>query len=211
MEVTNVAEEQKSAGGWLLLLLALAPWVLYAVATGGNHWPAATVGGAILCLVYLGVLGRRTTVKLMDWTTLAYFVAAAVIMIGLRAAAFPVYHVVVIWSFFAAAAWASIALGKPFTYAYAREQTPPEFWENPLFHRINWILAFFWAGLFTVNVGFAAIGAAIGGNLGKLVPGFLLPTGLLIFGLVFSKRFPDRYMARVQIAPDGTISRVRTA
>ncbi len=31
----------------------------------------------------------------------------------------------------------------------------------------------------------------IGGNFGKLVPGFLLPTALLIFGFVLSKRFPD--------------------
>ncbi len=205
-----MAEEQKSAGGWLALL-ALAPWVVYGVAAGGNHWSAATGGGAVLCLIHLGVLSRRSTVKLMDWTALAYFIAAAIIMIGLRSAAFPVYHVVVIWSCFAAAAWASIAIGRPFTFAYAREQAPPEFWDNPLFHRINWILAFFWAGLFSVNVGFAAIGVAIGGNFGKLVPGFLLPTALLIFGFAFTKRFPDRYMARVQIAPDGTISRARTA
>jgi len=206
-----VAEAQKSTNGWLLFALALAPWVLYGVAAGGNHWAAATIGGAFLCLIYLATLARRTTVKLMDWTTLAYFVAAAIVKVGLRSAAFSIYHVVVIWSFFALAAWGSIALGRPFTLAYAREQSPPEFWDNPLFHRINWILAFFWAGLFTVNVGFAAIGAALGGNFGKLVPGFLIPTALLIFGFAFSKRFPERYMARVQIAPDGTISRVRTA
>lgn len=194
-----------------MFLLAVAPWVVYGVAAGGNHWPVATVGGAILCLVYLGVLSRRTTVKLMDWTTLAFFIAAAIVMVGLRSAVFPVVHVVVIWSFFAIAAWASIALGNPFTYAYAREQAPPEFWNNPLFHRINRLLAFFFAGLFSVNVGFAVIGVIIGGNFGKLVPGFLLPTALLIFGFAFSKRFPDWYMARVQIAPDGSISRARSA
>jgi hypothetical protein len=37
----------------------------------------------------------------------------------------------------------------------------------------------------------------VGGNLGKLVPGFLIPTGLLIYGFIFSKRFPMRYVARV--------------
>jgi len=29
------------------------------------------------------------------------------------------------------------------------------------------------------------------------VPGFLIPTGLLIYGFVFSARFPMRYVARV--------------
>jgi hypothetical protein len=58
-------------------------------------------------------------------------------------------------------------------------------------------MTLFWCGLFSVNVGFGAIAAMVGGNLGKLVPGFLIPTGLLIFGFSFSKRFPTRYVARV--------------
>jgi hypothetical protein len=206
-----MAEERKSSGGIWLGVLALMPWLVYGFASGGNHWRVATAGGMLVCVAYLAVLGRRTTVKLMDWTMLGFFATATVIMVGLHSAEFPIYHVVVIWSFFATAAWISIALRQPFTYAYAREHSPPEFWDNPIFHRVNWILAFFWAGLFSVNVGFAAIGVEVGGNFGALVPGFLLPTALLIFGFMFSKRFPDFYMARIQIAPDGSISRARGA
>lgn len=205
-----MAQEQQSSGGRWLVVLALMPWLVYAFASGGNHWRVATAGGMLVCLVYLRVLARRSTVKLLDWTTLGFFAVATIIMVGLRSVEFPIYNVVIIWSFFAVAAWLSIASRRPFTYAYAREQSPPEFWDNPLFHRINWILAFFWAALFSVNVGFAAIGVAVGGNFGKLVPGFLLPTALLIFGFVFSKRFPDLYMAHVQIGPDGSISRARS-
>ncbi|HVA40719.1 MAG TPA: hypothetical protein VNF49_08650, partial [Candidatus Binataceae bacterium] len=141
-----MAEEKKSPG-ISLAALAFAPWLVYGAAAGGNHWRAATGGGLILCLVDLAVLSRRGTVKLMDWTALAYFATASIIMIGLRSAAFPIYQVVVIWSFFAAVAWASVALGQPFTFAYAREQAPPEFWDNPIFHRINWILTLVWCGL----------------------------------------------------------------
>ena len=103
----------------------------------------------------------------------------------------------IIWSFYAVAGWASIALGLPFTAAYAREEQPPEVWDLPIFHRLNRIMTLFWCGLFSVNVGFGALAVLVGGNLGKLVPGFLIPTGLLIYGFVFSARFPMRYVARV--------------
>jgi hypothetical protein len=191
-----VAEEKKSSGK-LMTLLAFLPWLVYIFASAGNHWGVATVGGTIMCVVYLVALSRQTTVKLMDWTTLAYFVAASMLMIGLHSTALPTYQVMVIWSFYAVAAWASVVVGKPFTAAYAREEQPPEAWDLPIFHRLNWIMTLFWCGLFSVNVGFGAIAAMVGGNFGRLVPGFLIPTGLLIYGFAFSKRFPMRYVARV--------------
>jgi hypothetical protein len=136
----------------------------------------------------------------MDLTTLAFFVTASILMIGLHSTILPVYQVMIIWSFYAVAAWASIAVGEPFTAAYAREEQPPEVWDLPIFHRLNRIMTLFWCGLFSVNVGFGAIAVMVGGNLGRLVPGFLIPTGLLIYGFVFSKRFPMRYVARVNAA-----------
>lgn len=191
-----MAQEKKSPGK-LIALLASLPWLLYSFAAVSNHWGVATAGGTIMCLVYLALLRRWTTIKLMDWTALAYFVTASILMIGLRSTALPVYQVMVIWSFYAVAGWASVAVGRPFTAAYAREKQPREVWDLPIFHRLNWIMALFWCGLFSVNVGFGVIAAMVGGNLGRLVPGFLIPTGLLIYGFVFSQRFPMRYVARV--------------
>jgi len=195
----SVAEEKKYSSK-LIALLAFLPWFVYIFASSGNHWGVATAGGTIMWLVYLAVLSRQTTIKLMDWTTLAFFVTASILMIGLHSTILPVYQVMIIWSFFAVAGWASIAVGEPFTAAYAREEQPPEVWELPIFHRLNRIMTLFWCGLFSVNVGFGVIAVMVGGNLGKLVPGFLLPMGLLIYGFVFTKRFPMRYVARVNAA-----------
>jgi hypothetical protein len=180
----------------IVTLLAFLPWVIYIFASAGNHWALATAGGAFMCLVYLAMLRRHSTIKLMDWTMLVFFVSASVLMIGLHSTALPVYQVMIIWSFYAVAGWASVAMRMPFTTAYAREEQPPEVWELPIFRRINWILTLFWCGLFSVNVGFGAIAAMIGGNFGKLVPGFIMPTALLIFGFVFSARFPIYYVQR---------------
>jgi intracellular septation protein A len=189
--------EDKKLSGVVIGLMAFGPFVLYGFASGANHWRVATGGGLILCLVFIAVrLRHRIPVRLMDWTGLGFFAIASVLAIGLHSAAFPIYNVVVIWSCFAVAAWSSIAIGHPFTAAYARENTPPEFWVHPVFIRLNLVMTLVWCGLMTVNVGFAVTGVVIGGNFGKLVPGFALPTALLIAGFVFNSRFPARYLAR---------------
>lgn len=195
--------EQKKPSGAATGLIAFLPWLLYGLGSATNHWQVATGGGLILCLVYLAVLRRRgISIKLMDWTMLTVFMIGSVLMIGLRSTRFPVYNAVVIWLCFAAAAWSSAVIGRPFTIAYAREKAPSEFWDKPLFLRLNLLMSLLWCGLMTVNVGFAAIGVVIGGNIVRPVLGFAVPNSLLIFGFVFNSRFPPRYLARAGYQPD---------
>jgi intracellular septation protein A len=192
--------EQKKSSGFASGLLTFAPWILYGFASGFNHWRVASGGGLILCIVSLGAMrSRGVSIKLMDWTMLTFFVIASVLTIGLRSTTFPVYNAVVVWSCFALAAWGSVAIGRPFTAAYARENAPPEFWSNPIFVRLMWIMTLVWCGLMTVNVGFAAIGVIIGGKLAPPLFGFAMPTVLLICGFVFNSRFPADYLARAGV------------
>ncbi len=44
----------------------------------------------------------------------------------------------------------SMAIGKPFTLQYAREQVAREHWRNPVFLKINWVLTTIWAILMIV-------------------------------------------------------------
>jgi small-conductance mechanosensitive channel len=44
----------------------------------------------------------------------------------------------------------SMAIGRPFTLQYAREEVPPEKWSHPMFLKINWILTSAWAVLMIV-------------------------------------------------------------
>jgi hypothetical protein len=191
--------EAKKIPGWLIPTFAFLPWLVYVFASGSNHWGVATVGGLVACVPYLAILARRSTIKLMDWTTVAFFVAASAFAIE-HSEVLAKYQVMIIWSFFAVAGWISMVVSRPFTVAYAREEQPPEVWDLPVFHRLNHLLTLFWCGLFTVNVGMGAIAVMVGGNFGRLVPGFLIPTALLIYGLVFSRRFPPRYVQRVNAA-----------
>ena len=184
----------------LVALFAFLPWLVYIFASAGQNWAIATAGGAVTCVMYLALLRRHSTIKLMDWTTLAFFLTASILMIGLHSTTLPEYQVMIIWSFYAVAGWASVVMQAPFTTAYAKEEQPPEVWELPIFRRINWLLTFFWCGLFSVNVGFGAAAAMVGGNFGKLAAGFIMPTALLIFGFIFSARFPIYYIQRANAA-----------
>jgi len=178
-------------------VMAFAPWILYGFASGFNHWRIASGGGLILVLAYLAAMIRRDiSIKLPDWVTLSFFVIASVMMIGLRSTTFTVYSAVVVWACFAGAAWGSVVLGHPFTAAYARENAPPEFWEHPVFNRLNLLMTLVWCGLMTVNIGFAVIGVIVGGNLAKPLLSYALPMALLVSGFVFNGRFPARYLAR---------------
>jgi len=97
-----VAEEKKYSSK-AIALFAFLPWLVYIFASAGNHWGVATAGGMIMCLVYLSVLSRQATIKLMDWTTLAFFVTASILTIGLHSNVLATYTVMIIWSFFAVA------------------------------------------------------------------------------------------------------------
>jgi hypothetical protein len=44
----------------------------------------------------------------------------------------------------------SLAIGRPFTLQYAREQVAPEFWTTPLFLRTNRLITAAWAAAFAV-------------------------------------------------------------
>ena len=46
----------------------------------------------------------------------------------------------------------SLAVGRPFTLQYAREQVAPEFWTSPAFVRTNYIITAVWALAFLVMV-----------------------------------------------------------
>jgi hypothetical protein len=47
----------------------------------------------------------------------------------------------------------SIAIRRPFTLQYAREQTPPEIWNAPEFIRTNYVITAVWALAFATMVG----------------------------------------------------------
>ena len=183
-----MAETRKPGIG--LTALAMLPWFIYGVLALIQRWNAATISGLICSLAYVAILSRRSTVRLMDWTSVAYFAFSVAAVTILRMISYPLYHVVIVWSFFAVPAWASILARRPFTAAYARETTPPEVWRAPEFERFNVALTLMFALTFTLDA--ALSGLAIVTNR-PLSLGFVLPMALFIAAMVISRKYPERF------------------
>jgi hypothetical protein len=81
----------------------------------------------------------------------------------------------------------SLALKKPFTLPYAKEQTPPPIWDLPIFLSINMRISSAWAIAFGVMV--AADVAALAGLI-PLPLDIAIGLAALIGAIIFSVRYP---------------------
>jgi len=91
----------------------------------------------------------------------------------------------------------SIAIGRPFTLAYARQQVDPAYWDHPLFLKTNNLIAGAWAAAFAVMAG---IEAAM-----LFWPAFPRPLGVALILLAFAGAFSFTawYPKRVRAAAAG--------
>lgn len=169
---------------------SMLPWFIYGAFAVIQRWNAATILGLVCSLAYVAILSRRATVKLMDWTSVAYFAFSVAAVTILRMSSYPLYHVVIVWSFFAVPAWVSILARRPFTAAYARETTPPEVWRAPEFERLNVALTLMFALTFTVDAALSALAIVTNRPLSL---GFVLPMALFIAAMVISRKYPERF------------------
>jgi hypothetical protein len=133
----------------------IAPWVLMGVVSGPGRFEEAASAALGLALLTLWVGSRRgVPVHLLEVFTVGYFGVLAVL--GLVASDATIDWLE-LWagelSNIALAAFAIVTLliRKPFTLAYAKDTTPREHWDDPLFLRINYVISAVWAGAFLVS------------------------------------------------------------
>jgi intracellular septation protein A len=135
------------------VLLSLSPFLVFFVLMRSGS-PLAGLGGALATsvLLCLAMRVRGRSVKILEIGSLvvfglltAYTVAAAprwtVATVRLAVDAGLLGIVLV-----------SLAIGRPFTIQYAREQVPEVFWASPVFLSVNRAITWAWAGAFAVMV-----------------------------------------------------------
>ena len=88
----------------------------------------------------------------------------------------------------------SIASRNPFTLQYAREQTPKEIWDHPVFIRTNYIITGVWTLSFLVTT--LADGAATFDKGFPLSLDIAVGLGALALAVIFTARYPDYVRAR---------------
>jgi uncharacterized membrane protein HdeD (DUF308 family) len=90
----------------------------------------------------------------------------------------------------------SMAIRNPFTLQYAREQTPQEFWDTPVFVRTNYIITMVWALSFLVTT--AADATATFNKKFPLSLDIGIGLAALALAVVFTARYPVYVRAHVQ-------------
>jgi hypothetical protein len=138
------------------LLVAFAPWLAFLFIAHDTLW-RVKVGllVALVLSVAMGVLKLHRGIIL--WVGLVFFGAATLAVIAFDDM-WTVGHLGVLANgALAAGAWATVAIGKPFTLDYAREHVDPALWNEPHFVRSNMLITSVWATTFTVNATLAFV------------------------------------------------------
>lgn len=178
------------------IFIAFVPWIAYWSLSGpGLVIPGVSVAlvGALALNIYRFRIGNP---KLMDGVTLAFFALHFAFTVILRSNLFVVYGGVLVYIALALMAWGSLAARSPFTYQYARDDWPREYWQHRLFRRTNEIITLVWAVIFTLGIAFNL--GALAWPAHKIVLATVLPNLLLAPGIAFSIFFPRWFPRRTQ-------------
>ncbi|HTW71263.1 MAG TPA: hypothetical protein VME47_15355 [Acetobacteraceae bacterium] len=135
------------------VLLGFLPFVAFAALSGALGATGALIAGAVVSAALI-VRGRLKggSWKILELGTFILFCAVAIAMalaggtlsvIGVRLCVdIGLLGIVLV----------SLAVGRPFTLEYAREQVAPEHWGSPVFLRANIVITSGWAVAFLVMV-----------------------------------------------------------
>lgn len=189
-------------------LVGLSPWILYSLVEGEGRLElsSALAFGLALTILMVGWL-RGGKPKLLEWSDVIFFGALAIFV---ALAAVGTHAWLERWSGEVAnvalvvIALGSIALRRPFTLAYAKEQAPRELWENPSFLRTNYLITWAWAIAFLIEAASGFYGDLVLDDSNNIWTGWIIQTFPLIVAAQFTIWYPQRVRALGAIAQGET-------
>src|SRR4051794_8163298 len=146
-------------------LAGIAPWVLLSVVSGPGRFEEAASAALGLTLLTLWVGSRHgVPVHLLEvFGALVFTVFAALGLLASDA----VIGWLEVWAgevsnvALAVFALVTLLIRRPFTLAYAKDTTPREHWDSPLFLKINYAISGVRAAAFTFSAVVGAVGDAV--------------------------------------------------
>jgi phytoene dehydrogenase-like protein len=185
----------KKIPGTVWIFIGFVPWILYWMLSGPGLWTEAVTAGLAAALALNAYRLRQRQVKTMELVTLAFFAAHFAVTVVLGSPLFKTCSAVLAGAALALMAWGTLLAGSPFTYQYAREDWPREYWRHPLFYRTNALITAVWGAIFTLN---AVLGAlALAWPEARLWLTVVVPNAGIAAGIAFSLLFPNWYPKRI--------------
>lgn len=177
------------------ILLAFAPFIAFALA---DRFVGATEGLFVAAAVSAAIAARdwltpNRSPKILELGSLLLFGGLAIYSVAGK----PNWSIVGVRlsvdTGLLAIVLLSIALRRPFTMQYAREQVSAEFWNSPAFLRTNYVISAVWALAFVVLVAADLVLLYVP----SLPPryGIIVTIGALVAAIKFTGWYPDRVKA----------------
>jgi magnesium-transporting ATPase (P-type) len=192
-------------------VMGFAPWILVSVVEGPGRVPLAGALGAALALsICLAGAAVGIRPKLLDLAAIVFFAALAVVA---ALASAGTQRWLGLWSselcnvVIAAIAGLSLAVRKPFTLQYARETTEREYWNSPLFLRINYVITAVWSAVFLIIAIVGYIGDGPLHQPDNIWTAWIIQIALIVLAIKFTGWYPD--YATAEPTPHGGQHRAR--
>ncbi len=135
------------------IFAGFAPWIIYWVLSSSGRGSVAAAGGLAAGLALCGWRLRHGWPKPIELVAVGFFASHAMVTVAAGGPVLQPYDGALVNGALALMAWATLLVGSPFTGQYAREDWPAEYWESPIFRRINFLLTSLWGMIFTTNTG----------------------------------------------------------
>jgi hypothetical protein len=176
------------------VLLGFAPWIVFMVVSGPSTWLWAALAALLVALVLAVPKWLRTReIGVLEAAGIAFFGVLCVLALVLD-------PVDLQWVedraqllsslVLAAVAGGSLAVRRPFTEYYARQEVPRERWSSPLFKRINVVITAVWAVTFLL-IALCDLVTLVAPGSGAVF-NWVLPVLVLGAAVVFTMRYPER-------------------
>jgi hypothetical protein len=176
-------------------LAGLAPWIAMSLLSGPGRFEesVSTALGLSILFIYLR-LRRGGSLKPLEVFEVAYFGSLAIV--GLLASDNLIGWLEK-WSgemsslALAVFTFGSLLVGNPFTLPYAKETTPRDYWDSPIFLSINRVITLVWALAFTVAAAAGLYGSIVLDQPDNFWTAWIIPIAAMLFAFSFSEWYPD--------------------
>ena len=132
------------------LLVSFSPWIAFLLIAKGTLLRVEI--GLVVALALSVVMALlRLHRGIVMWVGLSFFTATTIAVVGFHDLWTVAHLGVIAPGALALGSWAGLAVGQPFSLAYARQTTDPARWHDAVFIRTNVIITAIWASAFTIN------------------------------------------------------------
>jgi carotenoid cleavage dioxygenase len=178
------------------LILGFLPWILFFLIAGNTQRQMEIA--IIIVLLFTIVFNRKDLRKgfILPWGTVIFFTFGLLTVVMVKHSWIGSHLGLLSNCVLATISLGSLAIGKPFTIQYARQQVPKDKWDNPIFIRVNNILTSAWGLIFLFNIALHIMRiyyADVNRWFYEMVS-----DGSTIFGIWLCVWFPKWYVARLK-------------